>query len=155
MSPARRLYAVLAASAMALAAGLVAAPLSVAESKTVTVAGSLQSELGCPDDWQPDCAATDLAHVGTTTYYARASTVPAGTYEFKVTINDSWDENYGAGGVANGAEHRRCRCRARRTLGFAYDDTTHQVGRRPRPTCPTARPPRTTAMRRRLAAHTA
>src|SRR6266545_4010059 len=27
---------------------------------SVTVAGSLQSELGCTDDWQPACAATHL-----------------------------------------------------------------------------------------------
>lgn len=27
----------------------------------VTIAGSLQSELGCPSDWQPDCAATHFA----------------------------------------------------------------------------------------------
>src|SRR5258705_307704 len=27
---------------------------------SVTVAGSLQSELGCPDDWQPGCATTHL-----------------------------------------------------------------------------------------------
>ena len=25
-----------------------------------TIAGSLQDELGCPGDWQPDCAATHL-----------------------------------------------------------------------------------------------
>ncbi len=27
---------------------------------SVTVAGSLQSELGCAEDWQPGCAATHL-----------------------------------------------------------------------------------------------
>src|SRR5215213_1592012 len=27
----------------------------------VTVAGSLQSELGCSGDWQPECTATQLA----------------------------------------------------------------------------------------------
>ena len=29
-------------------------------------------------------------------------TLPAGDYEYKVAINGSWDENYGAGGVAGG-----------------------------------------------------
>ena len=28
----------------------------------VTVAGSLQSELGCPGDWDPDCATTHLTY---------------------------------------------------------------------------------------------
>lgn len=27
----------------------------------VTLAGDLQSELGCPRDWQPECVTTDLA----------------------------------------------------------------------------------------------
>ena len=27
---------------------------------SVAIAGSLQDELGCPGDWQPDCAATEL-----------------------------------------------------------------------------------------------
>jgi hypothetical protein len=35
---------------------------------TVTIAGSLQSELGCSGDWQPDCAAT---HLGRSTSPAR------------------------------------------------------------------------------------
>ncbi len=28
---------------------------------SVAVAGSLQSELGCPGDWQPECSDTELA----------------------------------------------------------------------------------------------
>jgi len=27
---------------------------------SVTIAGNFQLELGCPDDWKPDCAATHL-----------------------------------------------------------------------------------------------
>ncbi len=34
--------------------------LAAAASPTVTVAGSLQSELGCAADWDPACTATDL-----------------------------------------------------------------------------------------------
>ena len=29
---------------------------------SVTIAGALQSELGCPGDWQPDCAAAHLTY---------------------------------------------------------------------------------------------
>ena len=32
---------------------------------SVTIAGSLQSELGCPGDWQADCAATHLTYDAT------------------------------------------------------------------------------------------
>ncbi|MBZ5739441.1 alpha-amylase family glycosyl hydrolase [Nocardioides mangrovi] len=69
---------------------------------SVTVAGSLQSELGCPDDWQPDCAATHLAFDTSDGKWHGTFELPAGDYEWKVAIDDSWDENYGAGGAAGG-----------------------------------------------------
>ena len=63
----------------------------------VTLVGSLQSELGCPGDWQPECAATHLEPVAGQPEVFRATfTVPAGSYEYKVALNGSWDENYGA-----------------------------------------------------------
>ena len=50
------------AKAMAIAfAALIAWPALASDTPdpaSVTVAGSLQSELGCPGDWQPDCADT-------------------------------------------------------------------------------------------------
>jgi pullulanase len=33
---------------------------------------------------------------------SRPAELPPGTYEVKVAINESWDENYGEGGVPNG-----------------------------------------------------
>ncbi len=66
--------------------------------------GSFQSELGCPGDWQPDCLRSWLQDPdGDGIYTFRTSALPAGSYEVKVAINESWDENYGAGGVPNGA----------------------------------------------------
>lgn len=71
----------------------------------VALVGSLQSELGCPGDWQPECAATRLLPVeGSSTLYRATFDVPAGTYAMKVALNNSWDENYGAGGVAGGGD---------------------------------------------------
>ena len=71
---------------------------------TVALVGSLQSELGCPGDWQPECAATRLQPVAGSPGLFRATfDVPAGSYEYKVALNDSWDENYGAGGAPGGA----------------------------------------------------
>ena len=74
---------------------------------TVALVGSLQSELGCPGDWQPECAATRLQPVdGSPGVFRATFDVPAGAYEYKVALNGSWDENYGAGGAPGGAEHR-------------------------------------------------
>jgi len=72
--------------------------------KIVTAAGSFQSEVGCPGDWSPDCLKSwleDLDYDGTYTWETTA--IPAGSYDFKVTIGESWDENYGAGGVPGGS----------------------------------------------------
>ena len=63
---------------------------------TVTIAGSLQSELGCAGDWQPDCAATHLAYDADDDVWQGSFAVPAGSYEYKAALNDAWDENYGA-----------------------------------------------------------
>ena len=71
---------------------------------TVALVGSLQSELGCPGDWQPECPQTRLQPVAGSPGVFRATfDVPAGSYEYKVALNNSWDENYGAGGVPGGA----------------------------------------------------
>ncbi|MFC7487586.1 alpha-amylase family glycosyl hydrolase [Knoellia sp. CPCC 206453] len=122
----RRAYAVLAGGALALAPLVEAAMPAAAVTTSVALAGSLQSELGCPDDWQPACSATELTRVGDTTAYAKTFTLPAGSYEFKVAINDSWDVNYGAGGVFDGPNIPLV-LEGSATLKFTYDDVSHLV----------------------------
>ena len=67
---------------------------------SVTIAGSLQSEIGCPTDWDPACAASHLTFepVEPTGTWRRTYPLPEGTYEYKVAINDSWTVSYGANG---------------------------------------------------------
>ncbi|MCW3157007.1 alpha-amylase family glycosyl hydrolase [Micropruina sonneratiae] len=100
---------------------LTAATPARAEERTVTLVGDLQSELGCSDDWQPVCTATDLAK-GRGSNYAAEFTVPAGRYELKVAINHSWDESYGAEG---GSANIPLALSAAAKLRFSYDDSTH------------------------------
>jgi hypothetical protein len=69
----------------------------------VTIAGSLQSELGCSDDWQPDCAASGLAFDAGDQVWQGTFGLPSGTFEYKAALNGSWDENYGANATLNGA----------------------------------------------------
>src|SRR6478609_8139242 len=69
---------------------------------TVTLVGSLQSELGCGGDWDPACEKTHLQRVGDSPVFAGRFTVPEGSWELKVALNDSWDESYGQdGGESN------------------------------------------------------
>lgn len=105
----RKLLAALAAACVApLTLGGPALPAFADHTATpsaVALVGSLQSEIGCPGDWQPDCAASMLLPVeGSATLYRATFDVPAGTYGMKVAINNSWDENYGAGGAAGGGD---------------------------------------------------
>jgi pullulanase-type alpha-1,6-glucosidase len=73
-------------------------------SRVVTAPGSFQSELGCSGDWDPACLRSWLQDPdGDGTYTFTTDTLPAGTYEGKAAIDRAWDENYGAGGAANGA----------------------------------------------------
>ncbi len=92
---------------------------------TVALVGSLQSELGCPGDWQPECAATELT-LGTDGVWRGDFTVPAGSWEYKVALNDTWDVNYGAGAVANGG-NIALTLAAETGVRFYFDDTTHWV----------------------------
>lgn len=96
---------------------------------SVTIAGSLQSELGCAGDWQPACTATDLARAADGSYTADW-TLPAGTYQFKVAINHSWDTNYGAGG-AEGGDNIPLVLAGPAQLTFRYDPETHLVSMTP------------------------
>src|SRR5688500_11502358 len=98
----RRLLAVAAGAAIALTPVVGASPPAAAETTAGALVGSLQDEIGCSADWQPDCSASELTQVGDTTAYRKTFTVPAGTYEYKVALNDSWAVNYGADGVLDG-----------------------------------------------------
>ena len=69
---------------------------------SVTIAGSLQSELGCSGDWLADCATTHLAYDASDDKWQGTFTVPAGSYEYKAALNNAWDENYGANAQPNG-----------------------------------------------------
>ena len=72
--------------------------------RIVTAPGSFQSELGCAGDWDPGCLASWLQDPdGDDVYSFTTDAIPAGSYEGKAAISESWDENYGEGGVANGA----------------------------------------------------
>ena len=112
-----------------LAAALVAVHAPAADTpapSAVTVVGSLQSELGCPGDWQPDCAATGLAFDPDDRVWQATFDVPAGTWEYKAALNGSWDENYGAGAARNGPNIPLA-LGAPTAVKLYYDHETHWI----------------------------
>jgi alpha-amylase len=94
---------------------------------SVTVAGSLQSEIGCPGDWDPACSASHLTFEATNGGLWKVTfQIPAGTYEYKVAIDDSWAVNYGAGGARNGA-NITISLAGTTSVTFVWDQVSHIV----------------------------
>jgi glycosidase len=93
---------------------------------TVTIAGSLQSELGCPGDWDPGCATTHLAYDAGDTVWQGTWTLPAGSFDYKAAINDSWDENYGLHAESNGANIALA-TGSTMPVKFYYDHKSHWI----------------------------
>ncbi|HVR95335.1 MAG TPA: pullulanase-type alpha-1,6-glucosidase [Thermoanaerobaculia bacterium] len=115
----------LTAGLLALTAGPAAASDTPAPA-SVTVAGSLQSELGCAEDWQPGCAATHLAFGAEDGVWQGTFNVPAGSWEYKAALNDSWDENYGANAARNGGNIGLNLSEAA-AIKFYYSHDTHWI----------------------------
>jgi alpha-amylase len=98
---------------------------AVPQPDSVTVAGSLNSEMGCPDDWQPACEAAFMAFDPADRLWKLTADLPAGRYEFKAAINGSWDENYGQDGAPNGSNIVLNHDGG--PVTFRYDHTTHVI----------------------------
>src|SRR3954451_4658016 len=95
-------------------------------SLVAVVAGSFQSELGCPGDWQPDCLSSRLEDPdGDGTYTFETTALPAGNYEAKVALNQSWDVNYGAGGTPGGANIAFSVPADNAKVTFSWDSVSH------------------------------
>ena len=117
--------ATLAAAALIVSGGAVAIAPAAAAERTFALVGSLQSELGCSADWQPECAATELTTTDAAGVYAAEFEVPAGSYEYKVAANDTWDEAYGLNG---GGDNIPLTIAGPATLRFVFDDNSKRVG---------------------------
>ncbi len=117
--------AVLAGTGGEFGASVVLASLT-ADPLSVSVAGSMQSELGCPGDWQPDCGVTQLAYEASDDVWQGTWTVPAGNWEYKATLNNKWDENYGANAQQNGSDIA-LNLAAPTPVKFYYDHKSHWI----------------------------
>ena len=92
----------------------------------VTAVGDWQSALGCGANWAPTCAGTTMsALAGTDVYTYTTTAIPAGSWNAKVTLGQSWTTNYGAGGAANGANIGFTVPANGATTTFSYNTITH------------------------------
>lgn len=108
------------------AAPLAARPTPQSTPATVTIPGTIQSVLGCAGDWLPTCANTYLTYNAEFDLWSARFPLPAGDYEYKVAIDDSWNENYGLGALRNGP-NIPLRLAAPADVLFVYDHKTNWV----------------------------
>lgn len=94
-------------------------------SKVVVIAGSLQAAAGCEGDWDPACTVTAMTDSGGG-IYTFAVTLPAGEYEYKITVGGGWDENYGLNGEPNGANIPLSLAEETEVM-FSYNDETKAI----------------------------
>jgi glycosidase len=122
----------IAASAALLASLVQASPLapvhpvSAADPTSVTVAGDLESEMGCGGDWDPACAAAHLTYDASDDVWQGTWSLPAASYQYKAALNDSWAENYGRYAVANG-DNIPLGLGATASVKFYYDHKSHWI----------------------------
>src|SRR6478736_7129581 len=95
-----------AASAEAPAAAASAVSVDTIEQPdAVAVAGDFSILLGAPANWAPQYDEVQMELDQVDQLWKIAADIPAGFYTFKIALNRSWDENYGAFGVFDGPNH--------------------------------------------------
>lgn len=113
-------------AAVSLVAGLGATAPALADHTAVptavTAAGSFQSELGCPGDWQPECTTTALADADGDGVWTGTFLVPAGSWEYKAALNLTWAESYGVG-----ADNGAFTTATEREVTISYDQRSHAI----------------------------
>ena len=91
--------------AAAAAAAPAAGEAAVEQPAAVAVAGDFNVLLGAPANWAPQYDESQMQLDEVDQLWKLAADLPAGSYSFKIALNRSWDENYGAFGVPDGANH--------------------------------------------------
>lgn len=91
---------------------------------TPSLPGSFNELMGCAERWQPDCEAAVMTFDESSSTWRITVDLPAGSHEYKVAIDASWDVNYGEGGAADGP-NMVLELEAPATVEFVYDPVTH------------------------------
>ncbi|KRE78265.1 hypothetical protein [Arthrobacter sp. Soil763] len=94
-----------AASEAAAGEAQASAPEAVQQPAEVAVAGDFNVLLGAPANWAPQYDESQMQLDEVDQLWKLSADLPAGSYSFKIAINRSWDENYGAFGHFDGANH--------------------------------------------------
>jgi hypothetical protein len=114
-----------AAKAPAKAAEPATSVETIEQPEAVAIAGDFNTLLGAPENWAPQYDETQLKLDAADQLWKLSADLPAGYYTFKIALNRSWDENYGAFGAFDGANHELHHDGGRIT--FNYDHRTRDI----------------------------
>lgn len=78
---------------------------TIEQPEAVAVAGDFNILLGAPANWAPQYDESQMELDLVDQLWKLAADLPAGTYTFKIALNRSWEENFGAFGAFDGANH--------------------------------------------------
>jgi hypothetical protein len=98
---------------------------TIEQPAAVAVAGDFNIALGAPANWAPQYDEAQMELDLVDQLWKLAADVPAGFYTFKIALNRSWDENYGAFGVFDGPNHEVHHGGG--LLVIHYDHRTHDI----------------------------
>ncbi len=99
---------------------------------TATIAGTMQSELGCSGDWMPGCEVTNLTYDANSDVWKGTFNVTPGNDQdkngprYKMALNGTWDLNYGKNASRGGADIPLV-VEAPIDVSFYYDNKSHLV----------------------------
>jgi len=91
----------------------------------VAVAGDFNTLLGAPENWAPQYDEAQMELDAIDQLWKLTADIPAGYYTFKIALNRSWEENYGAFGAFDGANHELHHDGGRITI--RYDHRTRDI----------------------------
>ncbi|WP_234122774.1 pullulanase X25 domain-containing protein [Clostridium hydrogenum] len=93
--------------------------------RKITVPGTEQVYAG-GSNWDPASDKTVMSYLGNGIYSLTVKNIPAGSYEYKVAANGSWDENYGAG-ARSGGDNITMLVPSTEDITFLYNDDSHVI----------------------------
>ena len=93
--------------------------------EAVAVAGDFNTLLGAPENWAPQYDEAQMTFDFVAQQWKINAELPAGYYTFKIALNRSWEENYGAFGTFDGPNHELHHNGG--TVTIRYDHRTRDI----------------------------
>ncbi|KNH21743.1 glycosidase [Arthrobacter sp. ZBG10] len=93
--------------------------------EAVAVAGDFNTILGAPENWAPQYDEAQMEFDFLDQLWKKSVELPAGFYTFKIALNRSWEENYGAYGAFDGPNHELHHNGG--TVSFRYNHSTRDI----------------------------